>query len=108
MSKHTPGPWFSDEEGIVRTTLPFPHYPKYFKPVPVASAWREGAWVGEDGTDESRANGQLMAAAPELLEVLRGVLKIDRGTSGRIIIEGWQEEVIRAAIAKATGETNEQ
>lgn len=37
----------------------------------------------------------------ELLDALKGVLKIDRGTSGRIIIELWQEEAIRAAIAKA-------
>ena len=40
----------------------------------------------------------------ELLAALQGVLKIERGTSGRIIMEGWQEDVIRAAITKATGE----
>lgn len=40
----------------------------------------------------------------ELLEMLQGVLKIERGSSGRIILEGWHEDAIRAAIAKATGE----
>jgi len=37
----------------------------------------------------------------ELLDLLNGVLKMERGSSGRIIIEGWQEEAIRAAIQKA-------
>ena len=46
---------------------------------------------------------RLEAANAELLEALAGVLKIGRGSSGRIIIEGWQEEAIRAAIKKHGG-----
>lgn len=46
---------------------------------------------------------RLHALNAELLETLGGILKIGRGSSGRIIIEGWQEDVIRSAIAKAEG-----
>ena len=46
---------------------------------------------------------RLGAANAELLKTLAGVLKIGRGSSGRIIIEGWQEEAIRAAIKKHGG-----
>lgn len=44
------------------------------------------------------ARADLEAENARLREALEGVLKIGRGTSGRIIIEGWQEEVIRAAL----------
>ncbi len=54
---------------------------------------------------KAKRENALYDAAPDLLATLQGVLKIARGTSGRIIIEGWQENVIRAAIARATGET---
>jgi hypothetical protein len=37
----------------------------------------------------------------ELLEALKGVLEVSRGTSGRIILEVHQEERIKKAIAKA-------
>lgn len=43
---------------------------------------------------------ELTAERDALREILDGVLKFDRGTSRRIIIEGWQEEVIRAALEK--------
>ena len=35
----------------------------------------------------------------ELRELIDGVLKIGRGTSGRIILEGWHEETLRAALS---------
>ena len=40
------------------------------QPIPLATAWVEDAWHGADGTDESRANARLIAAAPELFEAL--------------------------------------
>ena len=46
---------------------------------------------------------QMKAQRDELLEVLQGVLKCQRGLLGHLVIEGWQEDVIRAAIAKAQG-----
>lgn len=44
---------------------------------------------------------QLVERVKELEELLNGVLLMGRGTSGRIIVEGWQEEVLRAALSKA-------
>lgn len=43
----------------------------------------------------------LDASHQRLLDALEGVLKIGRGTSGRIILEGWHEEPIRSAIKQA-------
>ena len=62
-------------------------------------------WLAALGRPEISLSAEelrrLHSVNAELLEALKGVLKIDRGTSGRIIIELWQEEAIRAAIAKA-------
>ena len=49
-------------------------------------------------------NGSFAAAAAPnaaLVEALKGVLKISRGTSGRIILEQSDEDAIRAALAQA-------
>lgn len=88
-----------------------------------------GGWIQEvaacgptaNGGDEQQANADLITEAlnaydktgltprqlveqrAELLEVLQGVLGMGRGTSGRIIVEGWQEDVIRAEVAKHVG-----
>ena len=48
---------------------------------------------------------QLVDRVKELEELLNGVLLMGRGTSGRIIVEGWQEEVLRAALSKALPNT---
>lgn len=50
---------------------------------------------------------QLVERVKELEELLNGVLLMGRGTSGRIIVEGWQEEVLRAALSKARPNTAE-
>lgn len=53
---------------------------------------------------EAQANARLISAAPELLELLKSImLPINRGTSGRIIIEKYQEENIKKVISKAEG-----
>jgi hypothetical protein len=54
MSKHTPGPWTARE----------PNGP--------GIGWRVGpAWLGEKPwSDETSANAHLIAAAPDLLEML--------------------------------------
>ena len=46
---------------------------------------------------------QILVQRNELLELLQGVLKCERGMLGHLVLELWQEEVIRSAIAKATG-----
>lgn len=56
--------------------------------------------IGGITMDEARANARLIAAAPELLEALVAVerrIADDDGFDGT-------KEIIRAAIAKATGE----
>ena len=71
MTKHTPGPW-------VLYKLP----------------------DVEQSTDEWHANARLIAAAPELLEVLvRALPEISVCATADIL------EQARSAIAKATGET---
>jgi hypothetical protein len=50
---------------------------------------------------------QLVERVKELEELLNGVLLMDRMYSGRIVIEGWQEEVLRAALSKARPNTAE-
>ena len=50
---------------------------------------------------------QLVGRVKELEELLNGVLLMDRMYSGRIVIEGWQEEVLRAALSKARPNTAE-
>ena len=57
--------------------------------------------------EQSRINARLIAAAPELLEVLQFV--VDRhapAVADLLFGEGWVETA-RAAIAKATGEKND-
>lgn len=50
---------------------------------------------------------QLVERVKELEELLNGVLLMDRMYSGRIVIEGWQEGVLRAALSKARPNTAE-
>ncbi|MCM3565942.1 hypothetical protein [Hydrogenophaga intermedia] len=72
-SKHTPGPWAVDIDGIV---VGPPVLPAVFgDPIPIGSAWVTGAYYAEDQTEESRANARLMAAAPELLDALREAMQ---------------------------------
>jgi len=65
----------------------------------VASLARADA-IADEHEACAKVCDDLHEANQEMLVALKAVLKIDRGTSGRIIIEGWQEDAIRAAIAK--------
>lgn len=76
----------------------------------IACAGYENMWLSTYDKDTDAANARLIAAAPDLLEALRGCLPYirdmdDDGPAG----EGWQSERLsrfiadaRAAIAKAT------
>ena len=62
--------------------------------------WRDNeAW-------HRAASPEAVTALPDrvkaLEEGLNGVLLCGRGTSGRIILEGWQEEAARALLEKTT------
>lgn len=91
MSKHTPGPWSVDE----------PHQ---------VFASSVGEYVAitkvEDfetiPKDQCEANARLIAAAPELLEAL---LQIIQDAKSPEVGAYLNLKLARAAIAKATGET---
>lgn len=109
---HTPGPWSVDgcsdnnaeAEVIVaddgRRTI----------------CWTANTWDDDEGeeivTDEDRANGRLIAAAPELLSALRLAADSLRSAiefapdeeDSAALQEVWS--AARAAIAKATGEAD--
>ena len=103
-AQHTPGPWsistFSPRS-IVKL------YPEDRVSICVVSGVRDGCQF--DGTDRLRdkrqqANALLIAAAPDLLESLRGLY------AAMACYESTPEETLaleyaRAAIAKATGGT---
>ena len=65
--KHTPGPWHATPAGHIGSeNLGF---------VPLLTPFREGAHKDKFGnpTPEALANARLIAAAPELLEALKGL-----------------------------------
>jgi hypothetical protein len=65
-TKHTPGPWHTNRERNFAPPRIFAANPETGNyDVPIARlAWHEG---------EHDANSELMAAAPEMLEILRGL-----------------------------------
>jgi len=104
MSKHTPGPWHHTgrEFNDVRDSDD--------ELVAVALHLRVGQ--PERSVQEAEANARLIAAAPELLDALKkmesalakcfGPHKAEEGDRHRALAQA------RVAIAKATGETNDQ
>ena len=99
MNEHTPGPWrvILDDTGG-----PFTGWPSV-----VASeeldctiiheyGFKQEFW-GELSQRESIANARLIASAPELLEALKVLVNNNESLVGN--------QIARAAIAKATGET---
>jgi hypothetical protein len=60
MSKHTKEPWFVNEDGIIRVGKP--NVNDYIDPIPIASAWREGAFSDGEETEESQDNARRIVA----------------------------------------------
>lgn len=93
-TKHTPGPWSVRFDFVVQATS--------FdggRLVPVAQPYG----VNSDGTDLF-ANARLIAAAPELLDALQGLVKELSDSDDEGLIENAEPMIAaRAAIAKATG-----
>lgn len=98
-AKHTPGPWFISGSMT-----------KYIEARIGCGFLQEVASVGPtvaDGGygDVQQANARLIAAAPELLEALRGMIAVWQSTCNAY---GWdashmsQHDAALAAIAKAT------
>lgn len=99
MSKYTPGPWVLENRGC-----------KYIVSKP-GDGYITRDVCRLDGSTMSafaqEANARLIAAAPELLEALRGLLALDkehhqRGHDDEDICQ--EVQAARAAIAKAEGE----
>jgi hypothetical protein len=88
-AKHTPGPWLTTD-GIYNEIKALSEPGKTW----VIARIKAASGVHE----EARANAKLIAAAPDLLEVLQDVAA-DTGPSG-----WWWGEKMMAAIAKAKGE----
>jgi hypothetical protein len=69
--KHTPGPWFMEAE-------PYDSYYQISDDFSTTLAQVE-AWDGDNDEEvmgEAKANARLIAAAPELLQALEGMLEI--------------------------------
>lgn len=109
MSKHTPGPWRWDDGrcSIVADVAPDWWVEDGDEPPITSVAYLRGAMGGADG---DRA---LMVAAPDMYAALRAIAEYDTATRHGYIDE-WTEaesfrgcqEMARAALAKAEGETN--
>ena len=121
MSKHTAGPWSfhphmgcnPSGDGYVTECESFDAHTVYIGAGETLLASVE-AYAHKDDTpdtgyqrvtdfDENRANARLIAAAPELLDVLRKLVRLeaDGRAERESSIEYW--EAARAAIAKAEG-----
>jgi hypothetical protein len=86
MSKHTPGPWAYAWAGGI--ALVFQKGEATIASIP---------YDDDNEIPQVEANARLIAAVPDLLEALKGVLRVaDRATV--------EFDAARAAIAKATGE----
>lgn len=89
---HTPGPWVVDKSCLEDYTGDTPISINTDKGESVADAWSFNA------PKSAVANARLIAAAPEMLEVLQAL----RGAVAGHQFTRMDVEAIRAAIAKAT------
>lgn len=94
MSKHTPGPWWLDDDGFIASgngdtyeTIADPH-------------------CSDLDIDEREANARLIAAAPELLEALEELVEQCETAQGLSDYNYGKFDLVHAlkAISKARGE----
>lgn len=95
MSRHTPGPWLFRAKSDSVYTAP-----------PAGTEYTYGSHIFgfQDEACPSDADLSLILAAPDLLEVLEGVERLC-SSSGYVGVNGQYLKVVRAAIAKAKGES---
>jgi hypothetical protein len=96
MSAHTPAPWIVRDGLVCSSDI-------YASAIPLAGAWIDGSWQGNDATPESIANAYLCAAAPELLAACKeAIAELDDCCA--VPSDDWDfYEKLRRAIAKAEG-----
>jgi hypothetical protein len=92
-TQHTPGPWLYTQEGVDAFGIV---KPDGYSIVHLA------ALHNSTSASELPANARLIAAAPDLLDALRGLIR-DIGVSA-VYQDHPAYNAARAAIAKATGE----
>ena len=97
MIAHTPGPWFTRREGF--STV-------YIEARIGGGMLQEVAACGPTaaGIGQQKANAQLIAASPELLEALQSLIDMDIAYQRGPKVSDAVDKA-RAAIAKATGGT---
>ena len=102
MSKHAPGPW------MVLDTPESMYAPFWIVAKSNVSLAAKMRVASIDDEPEARANARLIAAAPELLEALKQLLRqVDESGNGDASDFGWPSatHAARAAIAKAEGQS---
>lgn len=88
MNKHTPGPWsFYDDSNDGKTNR-----------IEIVAIGKTVARIYHSVPDEDLPNARLIAAAPDMLEFAKAVVRY-AGASG----DDYLAEKARAVIAKATG-----
>lgn len=113
MTSYTPGPWVLEtvptQCGICHKVGPFPPKREGDKPRH-ACLYADYPSPGNPADDELAANARLIAAAPELLSALEGVLSAwSRLYPSMPVNERYEDcefremQAVRAAIEKATG-----
>jgi len=98
MSGHTPGPWSTGK------MLNPSGAPCVIGDDDTVVAILPGDW---NYCTHSKADARLLAAAPELLEALQGLLEVADFISENVPGAGWRvaQHTARAVIAQATGES---
>lgn len=106
MSKHTPGPWRSHTNGsdFFVTATDFHGANGKVAKCYVADVQK---FRNESGEDECQANAKLIAAAPDMLEALKGILNSfhESVKTTASLDEFPSLKAVQAAIAKAQGTT---
>ncbi len=114
MAKHTPGPWHPCYGGTVKEPSPdtawcFPIRARNGSLIAIVQCstdWRESVKLSIPRGVKQEANAHLIAAAPELLDALRAVVKefVGARTSANVAGDaGVAADMAHAAIAKAEG-----
>ena len=90
MSKHTPGPWKSTQDGFIESNEP------------IEKGETEKKIIADVWGDDRNANAFLMAAAPEMLEALEELDSFEFTAYDRTMVHLVQ--ATKKAIKKAKGE----
>ena len=103
MTKHTPGPWEATPNG---GDDPDPTIRYISTPDNLIAVSEKIWWAGDWDIEQQEANARLIAAAPDLLEVVEtglGLRDYEKEHPRVVNWPKWEAEA-RAAIAKAKGE----